>query len=185
MLLRLSFIFTYSKRSLNESLDFCNRSYPHELHKFDWQLSSSRACTIRFDIELISQKWPGVVIDIEPHPSRTCKTSLLYAPLAVRGSSWLFRFSILHSNKTVNTILFLKRNSFNSYIKNILYIFDIYILNCSWNHGYIGSLAKLTWSLSWIILIFWASRKLCKRPEVFMIPWTFQKLNSYLKSLTD
>ena len=28
-------IFTFSKQSLNESLDFCNRSYPHELHKFD------------------------------------------------------------------------------------------------------------------------------------------------------
>ena len=28
-------IFTFSKQSLNESLDFCNRSQPHELHKFD------------------------------------------------------------------------------------------------------------------------------------------------------
>ena len=28
-------IFTFSKQSLNESVDFCNRSWSHELHKFD------------------------------------------------------------------------------------------------------------------------------------------------------
>ena len=32
----------------------------------------------------IARSDTGVVIDSEPHPSRTCKTSLLFAPLAVR-----------------------------------------------------------------------------------------------------
>ena len=42
-------IFTFSKQSFIESIDFCNRSYPHKLHKFDWQLPSSLACAIRFE----------------------------------------------------------------------------------------------------------------------------------------
>ena len=36
------------------------------------------------NIELIRQNDTGVVIDSEPQPSRTCKTSFLFAPLAVR-----------------------------------------------------------------------------------------------------
>ena len=44
----------------------------------------------------------GVVIDSEPHLSRTCKTNLLFAPLAVR-----VRYSVLHSNTTSNTITYL------------------------------------------------------------------------------
>ena len=40
-------IFTFLKQSFNDSLDFCNRSYPHELHRFDWQLPSSLARAIR------------------------------------------------------------------------------------------------------------------------------------------
>ena len=43
----------------------------------------------------------GVVIDSEPHPSRTWKISLLFAPLAVRVHAGCF---FLHSDKTVNTI---------------------------------------------------------------------------------
>ena len=35
------------------------------------------------NIELIRQKWYGVVIDSKPHLNRTCKTILLLAPLAV------------------------------------------------------------------------------------------------------
>ena len=40
----------------------------------------------------------GVVIDIESHLFRTCKTSFLFAP-----SHWLFLCSVLHSNRIVNT----------------------------------------------------------------------------------
>ena len=36
------------------------------------------------NIELIHQIYTGVVIDSEPHLSRTCKTSVLFVPLAVR-----------------------------------------------------------------------------------------------------
>ena len=42
-------IFTFSKQAFNESLDFCNRSYSHEKHKFDWQLPSSLEHAIRFE----------------------------------------------------------------------------------------------------------------------------------------
>ena len=48
----------------------------------------------------------GVVIDSEPHLSRTCKTSLVFAPLAVGVLHWLFRFPVLHSNITVNAITY-------------------------------------------------------------------------------
>ena len=45
------------------------------------------------------------------------------------------------------------------------------------------------WWYSWnnfskkLILYFFGLHLLCKRPEAFMIPWTFQKLNSFLKYL--
>ena len=42
------YIFTFSIQTFNESLDFCNRSWTHELHKFDWQLPSSLAHAIGF-----------------------------------------------------------------------------------------------------------------------------------------
>ena len=50
-------VLTFSKQSLNESLDFCNRSYPHELHKFDWQLQAHLPVQYASNIELIRQKW--------------------------------------------------------------------------------------------------------------------------------
>ena len=45
---------------------------------------------------------------------------------------------------------------------------------CSWNHEYFMSLPNLMWSPFGLHL-------LCKRPEVFRIPWTYQKLISFLK----
>ena len=39
------------------------------------------------NIKLIGRSDTGVVIDSKLHPSRTCKTSLLFAPLAVRVQS--------------------------------------------------------------------------------------------------
>ena len=51
-------IFTFSKQAFNESLDFCNRSLPHEWHKFDWQLPSSLVhAIVALNIEFIRQKW--------------------------------------------------------------------------------------------------------------------------------
>ena len=41
-----------------------------------------------------------VVIDREPHLNGTCKTSLLFAPLAI-CVHLLFLFSVLYSNKTI------------------------------------------------------------------------------------
>ena len=50
--------------------------------KFDWQLPSSLACAIRFE-NRIHLPDTGVVIDSKPHLSFMCKTSFLFAPLAV------------------------------------------------------------------------------------------------------
>ena len=38
-----------SKQAFKESLDFCNRSYPHERQKFDRQLQSSLVRAIRLE----------------------------------------------------------------------------------------------------------------------------------------
>ena len=53
----------------------------------------------------------GVVIDSKPHPSRTCKTSLLFAPLAVvfKLAVPLFCFTLRRTVKNdyiLNTKLF-------------------------------------------------------------------------------
>ena len=79
-----NFIFTFSKQSFDESLDFCNLSLPPVFHKFDSQLPSSLARAVRFEHQTFARSDTGVVIDSEPHLSRTCKTSLLFALLAVR-----------------------------------------------------------------------------------------------------
>ena len=59
-------------------------------------------------IKFIRQKDTGHVIDSEPHLSCMCKTSILFAPLIIGCLClhWLFGFSILHSNKTVNMITY-------------------------------------------------------------------------------
>ena len=46
----------------------------------------------------------GVVNDSKPHLIRTCKTSLLFAPLAVRVHTCYSDFPFYTPNKTVNTI---------------------------------------------------------------------------------
>ena len=46
----------------------------------------------------------GVVIDRESHLSRTCKTSFLFAPLAVRVHTGCFAFPFYTPNKTINTL---------------------------------------------------------------------------------
>ena len=48
------------------------------------------------NMELICQSDTVVVIDSEPQPSHMCKTSLLFAPLAVHVHAD-FGFSVLHS----------------------------------------------------------------------------------------
>ena len=47
-----------------------------------------------------------IVIDSEAHLSRTCKTSILFAPLAVGVHTVCSAFSVLHANKAVNTIIY-------------------------------------------------------------------------------
>ena len=92
----------------------------------------------------------GLGIDSKPHLGRTCKTSLVFAPLAVcvlAGCSAFFHFTVWLS---INTIIFYMQNFF-------LYILDIYnkniiskfqFLEGSWNHEYLEYYAKLTCSLN-------------------------------------
>ena len=67
-------IFTFSKQAFNESLDFCNMNNINLIDSFDNKLRTSNSSEVTLH---------GDVIDSEPHPSRTCKTSLVFAPLAV------------------------------------------------------------------------------------------------------
>ena len=100
-------IFTFSKQSFNKPLDFCNRSWPHEWHKFDWQLPSSIARALGFEHQIHSPEVTLVLIDSETHLSRTCmQNKLLVCSIGCPCSHWLLGFSVLHSNKTVNTITY-------------------------------------------------------------------------------
>ena len=74
----------------------------------------------------------GVVIDSEPHPSLTCKTSLLFAPLAVRVNAGCSAFPFYFPTKLLiqlhikyKTVLFPKIMIIFIFINNF-YIFDIY-----------------------------------------------------------
>ena len=53
------------------------------------------------NIELIGQNDTGVVIDSEPHLSRTCKTSLLFALLVVRVQAGCSAFPFYTPTKPV------------------------------------------------------------------------------------
>ena len=80
----ISLIFTFSKQSFNESLEFCNRSWPCAFHKI-WLTAAKLTCrcnTLQTS-NLFARSQTGVVIDSKPDLSPTCKTSLLFAPLAV------------------------------------------------------------------------------------------------------
>ena len=56
------------------------------------------------NIELIRQKWHWCCDWQRATPEPHVQKSLLFAPLAVPCSRWLFRFSVLHSNKIVYLI---------------------------------------------------------------------------------
>ena len=50
-------------------------------------------------VQYTSRNDTGAVIDIEPHLSRTCKTSLLFAPLAVRDHTGFSAFPFYTPSK--------------------------------------------------------------------------------------
>ena len=89
------FIFTFSKQSFNEFLDFCNRSWPHELHKFDLQLPSIKHRTYL----------PEVILVLWLTASHTWVASLLLAPLAVKVHAGCFAFMFYTPKK--KTIIWL------------------------------------------------------------------------------
>ena len=107
------FIFTFSQQAFDESLDFCYRSRSHEWLKIDWQLPSSLARAIRFEHR---PHLPEVTLVLWLTVSYTQVTRAKQASCLLHWSScscWLFCFSVLHSNRTVNTIIL--------NIKNVLF----------------------------------------------------------------
>ena len=76
----------------------------------NWQAHLPRA--IRFEHRIHSSEVTRVMIDNEPHLIRTCKTSLFFAPLAVRV------------HKTVNTLIYFKNPKMYCFLnyKYFLYI---------------------------------------------------------------
>ena len=75
------FIFTFSKQAFNESLDFCNRSLPHERYKI-WLTAAKLTCLCNSlqTSNSFARCDTGVVIDSKRHLSWMCKTSFLFAP---------------------------------------------------------------------------------------------------------
>ena len=70
--------------------------------KFDWQLLSSLTRVIRFAHEFIRQMWHWVCNWQRATPKLHVQNKLLVCSIGC----WLFRFSILHYDQTVNTIIF-------------------------------------------------------------------------------
>ena len=94
---------TFSKQALNESWDICNRSLPHERHIC---VSCQAHFLAQYDlnIESIRQKWHCCCDWREPHLIRTRKTNLFFCFFGCPRSHCLFPHSVLHFNRTVNTI---------------------------------------------------------------------------------
>ena len=77
-----TWIFTFWKQFFNEALDFFIASWITQI----WLTAAKLTCPCNTfpTLNSFARSDTGVVIDSEPHLSRTCKTSLLFAPLAVR-----------------------------------------------------------------------------------------------------
>ena len=83
-MLCMQYIFTFSKQSFNESLDFAT---DHSLMNYTTLIDSCQAqLPVQYALtsNSFSRNDTGIVIDYEPHLSCTCKASLLFVPLAVR-----------------------------------------------------------------------------------------------------
>ena len=95
----------------------------------------------------------GVVIDSDPPLSRTCKTSLLFAPLAVRVYTGCFDFPFYTPTK----LLIRQHIRYKAVLfpKFLFFSFKIFIIQCKYKQ-YIGhktSQMTIPWSLkmSWIM----------------------------------
>ena len=75
-------ILTFSKQEFNTSLDFSTVHSPMNDTNLIDSYQVHLPVQYASNIEITARSDTGVVIDREPHPSRTCKTCLLFAPLA-------------------------------------------------------------------------------------------------------
>ena len=109
-------------------------------------------CNTLRTLNSLARSDTGVVIDSEPQLSRKCKTTLLFAPLAVRVQAGCSAFQFYTPTKPLIQLYFKCKTVFIPKLKTI-FIFQIFIikckykqliqfLECSWNHEYFGSLAK-------------------------------------------
>ena len=80
------------------------------------------------NIELIRLKCDiGIVIDSEPHPSRTCKSSLLFAPLAVHAQAGCSAFPVYTPTKPLQLLYFKYITVLTHKLeKKKIYILDFY-----------------------------------------------------------
>ena len=100
-------IFPFSKQAFNESLDFCNRFITSWITQI-WLTAVKLTCprnTLRTS-NLFARSDTGVVIDSKPHPNRTCKTSLLFAQLAVRVQAGCSTFPFYTPTKPFIRLIF-------------------------------------------------------------------------------
>ena len=102
------FILTFQKQDL---IDSCQRSH-------------ARAMVFKHRNQIRSDT--GVVIDREPHPSCTCKTCFLFAPLAVCVHIGCYAFQIYTPTKPLIRLHIKNKTFFFFKIINNFYILDIY-----------------------------------------------------------
>ena len=89
----------------------------------------------------------GVIIDSEPHPSRTCKTSLLFAPLAVRVQAGCSALPFYTPTKPLIQLYFKYKTVLFPKLR-IFFIFQLCIIKCSYKHSIFGMFMD-----SWILRV--------------------------------
>ena len=96
------YLYFQSKPSMNLLIFATVHSLINDT-KFDWQLPSYFARAIRFEHECIRQLWHWCRLP-SSHTWVARAKQASCCSICCRCSHWLFRFSVIHSNKTANTI---------------------------------------------------------------------------------
>ena len=101
------------------------------------------------------------MIDSKPHLSRTCKTSLWFAPLAVHALAGCSAFPFYSPTKPLIRLYFKYKTVLIPTLK-IFFIFYIFIINVNISNKF------YFWNISG--LEAFEPHLLCKRPEIFIKP---------------
>ena len=139
-------------------------------------------CNMLRTLNSFARSDTGVQIDSEPHPSRTCKASILcLSHWAVRVHTGCCPFPFYTPTKPLiqlhikyKTVLFPKLKMI-SLLKILIikckYMQYIQFLECPWNHEYFGSLAKLTWRDSLTLQETRCNHDSMNIPKIEFISW--------------